>query len=57
MDKLRDLKNGLQSDAKKPFLTSGAAYRKLSDDTDKLVNSNRDFYDYSSEEDDENEIL
>ena len=53
VNKLKNFKNGLHGDGKKAS-NIGASYRKLSDDTEKLVTSNRPFYDYSS---DDEEIL
>lgn len=52
------IKNGFKNGAKKSGGAGmGAAYRKLSDDTERLVTSSKPFYDFPSSDEGEAEIL
>uniref|UniRef100_A0A2P2I1L6 furin n=1 Tax=Hirondellea gigas TaxID=1518452 RepID=A0A2P2I1L6_9CRUS len=59
---IRDISNGVRNGVKNGLHSTGTSkknstvcreYRKLSDDTEKLVTSSRPFYDYSSDDEDE----
>jgi hypothetical protein len=58
VDKLRELSKGLHNGTKKSGVGgAGASYRKLSDDTERLVTSNKPFYDFPSSDEEEEQVL